>query len=353
MDKLRNLGYLLVASMLLTSCGGGDSKEKDLTKKDVQKETEIEKLSDEVYSVRVDTVRIQAVEQINDFTATVEPQVKNNIAPTAPGRIMEILTDVGRKVSKGQLLVKMDPTNLLNAKTQLTNIELEYNRAEELRKAGGASQQTVDQLKTQLDVARASYQNLLDNANLKSPINGVVTARNFDNGDLYSGAMPILTVMQIQPVKIVINVPESNFKDIKMGMKVDVTTEVYEEKKFAVKVSLIYPTIDEKTRTFAVEITIPNANGAVRPGMFARASINFGTVKRVVVPDNSVIKRAGSGDRYIYVMNQDGTVSYNKVELGRRMGAQYELISGVKDGDAVVVSGYTKLKDGARVEVIK
>lgn len=351
MNNFKHFGYLLAASMVLSSCGGSDSQNED-SKSNVSK-TEIEKLSEDTFAVRVDTVKLQNVEQINDFTATVDPQVKNNIAPTAPGRIMEILTDVGRHVSKGQLLVKMDPTNLLNAKTQLTNIELEYNRAEELRKAGGASQQTVDQLKTQMDVARSTYQNLLDNANLKSPISGVVTARNFDSGDLYSGAMPILTVMQIQPVKIVINVPESNFKDIKLGMKVNVTTEVYGDKEFAGKVSLVYPTIDEKTRTFPVEITIPNANGAVRPGMFARASINFGTVKRVVVPDNSIVKRAGSGDRYIYVVNEDKTVSFNKVELGRRMGSEYELLSGVKDGDVVVISGYTKLKDGAHIQVIE
>lgn len=337
--------------MVMSACGGSDSKEEATPKKG--NATEIEKLAEDTFAVRIDTVKVQPVEQTTDFTATVEPQVKNNIAPTAPGRIMEILTDVGRTVTKGQLLVKMDPTNLLTTKTQLANIELEYNRAEELRKAGGASQQAVDQLKTQLDVARANYQYLLDNANLKSPISGVVTARNFDNGDLYSGAQPILTIMQIQPVKIVINVPESNFKDIKVGMKVDVTTDVYEDKSFAGKVSLIYPTIDAKTRTFPVEITIPNSNGAVRPGMFSRAHINLGTVKRVVVPDNCVIKRAGSGDRYIYVMNNDGTVSYNKVELGRRMGAHYEVISGVQDGDKVVVSGYTKLKNGAFVKVVE
>lgn len=351
MNRLKYLGYLLASSMVFSSCGGSDSQNEDSKTK--KNETEIEKLAEDTFSVKVDTVKYQVVEQTTDFTATVDPQVKNNIAPTAPGRIMEILTDVGRHVSKGQLLVKMDPTNLLNAKTQLTNIELEYNRAEELRKAGGASQQTVDQLKTQLDVARASYQNLLDNANLKSPISGVVTARNFDSGDLYSGATPILTVMQIQPVKIVINVPESNFKDIKLGMKVDVTTEVYEDKKFPGKVSLIYPTIDEKTRTFSVEITIANQKGEVRPGMFARANINFGNVKRVVVPDNSIIKRAGSGDRYIYVLNNDGTVSYNKIELGRRLGSEYEILSGVKDKDIVVVSGQTKLKDGAYVRVIE
>ena len=344
MKSIKHLSYVAIALIALTGCNGGSDN----------KENAQEVAKVDTFKVKVDSVKTQPVEQIKEFTATVEPQIKNNIAPTAPGRIMEILTEVGHNVQKGQLLVKMDPTALLNQKAQLTNIELEYNRAEELRKAGGASQQVVDQLKTQMEVAKASYQNLLENANLKSPISGVVTARNFDSGDLYSNsANPILTVMQINPVKLIINVSESYFTDIKKGKKVDVTTEVYGDKKFSGRVSLIYPTIDEKTRTFPIEITITNNDGAIRPGMFARVTMNFGTKNRIVVPDNSIVKRAGSGDRYIYVYNNDGTVSYNKVEIGRRMGAEYELISGVENGSVIVISGQSKLSNGARVEIIK
>ncbi|HPH62917.1 MAG TPA: efflux RND transporter periplasmic adaptor subunit [Paludibacteraceae bacterium] len=344
MKSIKHLSYVAIALIALTGCNGGSDN----------KENAQEVAKVDTFKVKVDSVKTQPVEQIKEFTATVEPQIKNNIAPTAPGRIMEILTEVGHNVQKGQLLVKMDPTALLNQKAQLTNIELEYNRAEELRKAGGASQQVVDQLKTQMEVAKASYQNLLENANLKSPISGVVTARNFDSGDLYSNsANPILTVMQINPVKLIINVSESYFTNIKNGMKVDVTTDVFGDKKFPGKVSLIYPTIDEKTRTFPVEISIPNNNGAIRPGMFARVSMNFGTKNHIVVPDNAIVKRAGSGDRYIYVYNNDGTVSYDKVELGRRMGAEYELVSGIENGAVIVTSGQAKLNDGAKVEVIR
>lgn len=345
MKKVKQFGCLAIAIATLSACNSSSESNEQGAK---------DSTVVNVFKVKVDTVKLQPVEQTYEFTATVEPEIKNNIAPTSPGRIMDIMTEVGQTVQKGQLLVKMDPTSLINQKAQLANIELQYNRTEELRKAGGASQQAVDQLKTQLDVAKASYQNLLDNANLRSPINGIVTARNFDSGDLYSNtATPILTIMQIRPVKILINVSESYFTNIKNGMKVDVTTDVFGDKKFPGKVSLIYPTIDEKTRTFPVEISIPNNNGAIRPGMFARVSMNFGTKNHIVVPDNAIVKRAGSGDRYIYVYNNDGTVSYDKVELGRRMGAEYELVSGIENGAVIVTSGQAKLNDGAKVEVIR
>ena len=89
-------------------------------------------------------------------------------------------------------------------------------------------------------------------------------------------------------------------------------------------INLIYPTIDATTRTFQVEIRLDNKDQRVRPGMFARATLNFGTAENVVVPDLAIVKQAGSGDRYVFVY-KDGKVSYNKVELGRRMGTEYEL----------------------------
>lgn len=115
---------------------------------------------------------------------------------------------------------------------------------------------------------------------------------------------------------------------------------------------MIYPTIDPSTRTFQVEIQLPNQNQKVRPGMFARASLNFGTEENVVVPDLAIVKQAGAGDRYVYVY-KDGKVTYNKVELGRRMGAEYELKSGVPNNSQVVIAGQTRLINGTEVEVEK
>lgn len=295
-------------------------------------------------------VTARPVEQIQEYTATVEAEVKNNIAPSSPVRIDKIFVEVGDHVSKGQKLVQMDAANLKQTKLQLDNQEVEFNRIDELYKVGGASKSEWDAAKMAYDVKKTAYQNLLENTSLLSPISGVVTARNYDSGDMYSGGNPVLTVEKITPVKLLINVSEVYFTKVKKGAPVNVKLDVYGDEAFEGKISLIYPTIDPSTRTFQVEIQLPNQNQKVRPGMFARASLNFGTEENVVVPDLAIVKQAGAGDRYVYVY-KDGKVTYNKVELGRRMGAEYELKSGVPNNSQVVIAGQTRLINGTEVEV--
>ena len=285
--------------------------------------------------VKLADVKARPVDQIQDYTATVEAEVKNNIAPSSPVRIDQIFVEVGDRVSKGQKLVQMDAANLKQTKLQLDNQEIEFNRIDELYKVG---------------VKKTAYKNLLDNTSLQSPINGVVTARNYDNGDMYSGGEPVLVVEQITPVKLLINVSETYFTKVKKGEPVDVKLDVYGDEVFTGTINLIYPTIDATTRTFQVEIRLDNKDQRVRPGMFARATLNFGTAENVVVPDLAIVKQAGSGDRYVFVY-KDGKVSYNKVELGRRMGTEYELKSGVPDNSQVVVAGQSRLVNGMEVEV--
>ena len=329
---------LLVVAML-GACSGGSDK------------AAAEKV-DEKPRVKLAEVSSRPVEQIQEYTATVEAEVKNNIAPSSPVRIDRIFVEVGDRVSKGQKLVSMDAANLKQIKYQLDNQQIEFKRIDELYKVGGASKSEWDTAKMNLDIRETSYKNLLENTSLLSPINGVVTARNYDNGDMYSGGEPVLVVEQITPVKLYINVSEGYFTKVKKGAPVFVKGYVYGDEEFEGKISLVYPTIDPATRTFPVEIQLVNRDQRVRPGMFARATLNFGTQDHVVVPDLAIVKRAGSGDRYVYVY-KDGKVSYNKVELGRRMDTEYELISGVDNNSQVVIAGQSKLADGVEVEVEK
>ena len=336
MKRKHLIGMMAACSALLfVACSA--SKENS---RQVEEET--------VQLVRVARVTEQAVPQIVSYTATIEPYKRNLISSSLPNRIKKIYVEVGDYVTAGQKLVDLDRANLAQQKLQLDNLELEYNRVKELFAVGGASQQQVDQMRTQYETAKTSYENLDENTVLVSPTNGVVTARNFDNGDLASGA--ILTVMQIQPVKVKVNVSESDFTKVKLGMPVDVNVEVYGDELFKGKVSLIHPTIDASTRTFVTEINIPNTDNRIRPGMFARVNIDFGDVNRVVVPDQAVVKRSGSGDRFVYVY-KDGKVSFNQVQLGRHMDTSYELISGVENGSEVVIAGQSRLKDGASVKI--
>ncbi|MCR8911102.1 efflux RND transporter periplasmic adaptor subunit [Barnesiella sp. ET7] len=338
MKKEHLIGMLAACSALLfVACSG----EKENTEQ-AEEET--------VQLVKVARVTEQAVPQVVSYTATIEPYKRNLISSSLPNRIKKIYVEVGDHVKAGQKLVDLDRANLAQQKLQLDNLELEYNRVKELFAVGGASQQQVDQMRTQYETAKTSYENLDENTVLVSPTNGVVTARNYDNGDLATGA--ILTVMQIQPVKVEVNISESDFTKVKLGMPVDVNVEVYGDEVFKGKVSLIHPTIDPATRTFVTEINIPNGDNRIRPGMFARVNIDFGNVNRVVVPDQAVVKRSGSGDRFVYVY-KDGKVSFNQVQLGRHMDTSYELISGVENGSEVVIAGQSRLKDDAPVKVVE
>jgi len=248
-------------------------------------------------------------------------------------------------------LVQMDATQLRQARTQLDHLKENFNRLDELYKIGGVSKSDWDALKTQLDVSQNAYNNLSENTQLLSPINGVVAMRNYDSGDIFSGN-PILQIQQIRPVKLMVNVSESQYNDIKKGMEAKIKIDILGNDDIKGRVSLIYPTLDARTHTFPVEITIPNENVKVRPGMYARAIFNLGSHSNVVVPDNAIVKQPGSGDRYVFVLNDDNTVSYNKVILGRRLDANYEILSGLKDGDKVAVTSLTKLKDGVKVRVV-
>lgn len=339
MKKIKLQGIMLLALMVgFSSCS-------KTAKKDASVVTEIP-------IVRVQQVNEREVDQMFESTATVQADIKNSIAPSTPGRIRQILVEVGNRVVKGQKLVQMDVANLSNSETQIENTKRNYKRAQELFSVGGASQQDLDNAKLQLDVAQTSLKNLTENTFLLSPISGIVTARNYDNGDMYSGQMPILTVMQINPVKLMINVSESNYSQVKKGMNVEVKFDIFQNETFNGKVNLIYPTIDERSRTFGVEIKMNNSNNKIRPGMFGRVIMGFGKVKHVVVPDISVVKQSGSGARFMFVYN-NGKVEYRQVEIGRRFDNEYELISGVSNGEQVVVSGQSKLVDGSEVKLAK
>ena len=328
---------ILTAACTLTACGNKEEK--------AEKTAAVEKPL-----VKVATVQERAVAQIQEYTATVEAKVKNNIAPATPVRINEIFVEVGDHVRRNQPLVNMDESNMRQLELQLQNKQKEFERTDELYKIGGVSKSEWDALKMAVEVQQTAYEDLKKNTALRSPIDGIVTARHYDNGDLYTGAAPVLVVEQIQPVKLLIHVSEDHYTEVKKGSPVDIHLDVYGEEVFKGKVSLVYPTVDATTRTFPVEIEVLNRDERVRPGMFARATLNFGEKQHVVVPDLAVVKQRGAGDNYVYVY-QNGRVSYNKVQLGRRMGEEYELLSGVPNGAQVVVAGQSRLANDVEVEI--
>lgn len=328
----------LIAAIFLMSCGGSDQSTSD--SESLQKAR-----------VRVQEVQLVSVNQTSTFTASVEADKVNNIAPAIGGRIRDIRVDVGSYVKQGQALVTMDQANLTQQQTQVATLKRDYERYSELYEVGGISKQQLDQAKTQLDVAETALSNLGENTTLISPVSGVVTARNYDPGDI-AMQLPILTIQSINPVKVKINISESYYSRVTTGMQVEIQADAIGDEVFKGTVSLIHPTLDPISHTFVVEVTVPNSDQRLRPGMFARVKMNFGTNDRPLLSDIAVLKQTGSNDRYVF-LEDNGTAIYTLVELGARIDDKYEILSGLNEGDRVIVQGNTDLINGDQVEVIE
>ena len=343
MNKIVRKFAFAAAVIAAASCGNGK-------KSAPAAETAAE---DETPIVTVVTVGKQEVPQTSVYTSSVEPYAKNNIAPQTSMRISKINVEVGDFVRAGQILAEMDRLQLQQAELQMKNNETEYNRLKGLYDAGGLSKSDLDAIELSYKVSKTSYDNLLQNTILRSPINGVVTARNYDKGDMFSMGQPIYTVEQIAPVKLLVGISESDYSKVKKGNEVNITVDAFPGKVFIGKINRIYPTINESTHTFNVEVIVPNKDNVLRPGMYARVTVQFGVNHSVVVPDTAIVKQTGSGERFVYILNDDGTVTYQNVKLGRRMESMYEILSGVEEGAKVVTEGQVRLKDGIKVNVAK
>lgn len=337
MRHLKSILFLSTA-MVMASC----------TQKSTEQQTVV---VEEAPKVTVTKVHAENVPQLSTYPTTIEADIVNNITPQSASRINEILVEVGDHVKAGQKLATMDAINLEKVRLQVANDSIEYGRTKELYEIGAASQSNFEAITLAYEVSKKSYANLLENTILTSPISGIVTARNYDEGDMYALAQPLFVVQNITPVKMLINVSENNYSRVKKGMEVELTADAYPDEIFNGKVNLVYPTIDPRSHTFPVEILVNNKDEKLRPGMFARVTINYGTNYRVVVPDNAVLKQVGADDKYVYVLNEDNTVTYTPVKLGVRMGDRYEIISGLDDGATIVTSGQTRLKNNIKVDV--
>ena len=339
--NVRTIIYV-AAAVMAVSCGNNNSKTAE---------------QPQAAEVRLPNVTIMAasykdVPQSDVYTANVEAYAKNNIAPQSPSRIQKIYVEVGDFVRAGQIVAKMDEVSLNQSKLSMANDSLEYSRIKKLYEQGGVSKSDFDAMELKYNVTRSQYQNLLENTILRSPVSGVITARNYDQGDMYGGS-PIYVVEQITPVKLFVGISEMDYTRVKKNDTVTLTADALPGKTFTGRIARIYPTIDAATHTFTAEVNVANGDRLLRPGMYARVTVNFGSNHSIVVPDDCVVKQQGSGVRSVFVLQADNTVKEIVVTLGRHFGTEYEILSGISEGDNVVVKGQASLKNGSKVNVQK
>lgn len=350
--KTRNyiiLSLIVIFGLGFNSCGNKGNAEENTEKK-------VEKTQP------VKTIKIESknITRNLSYTASISAFEELYLAPASPGRINKIYVEVGDRVAAGQIIAEMDPTQLNQAKIQLLSLEKDFQRMDTLLSVGGVSKQQYDQVKTQLDVTRSNVKFLEENVNLKSPFNGVVTGKYFENGELYSGApntqvgkAAIVTLQQIQPVKAIINVSENYYPVIKNNMTANIKLDIYPDEEFEGKVFLVHPTINSMSRTFPVEIRINNPDEILRPGMFARVEMEVDEEEVMILPVSAILQQTGTNNKYIFV-NKSGIAKRYVIKTGDRFNEQVEIISeDIKINDEIIVSGHVNLIDGQKIEVIE
>ncbi len=324
---MKRITVLLSALVLaiLFACSGGKEKKSTVDGAAVQSKNE---------KVRVISLETRKIAHSVEYTATLQGYEEVHLAPASPGRIEAIYVEEGSRVAKGTVLVQMDRTQLHQAEIQMKTVGLDYERLDTLQKVGSITR-------------------------LKAPFSGIISGKYFEPGEMYTGApiptvgkAAILTLVQIDRLKLVVPVSEKYYPQIKSGMEAMVKNDTYPDRSFTGKVARVFPTIDPATRTFSVEVVLSNSGGILRPGMFARVSFDLEEVNAIVLPALAVLKMQGSNERYLFI-EKEGKAKRISVTIGSRYDDLVEVVSDLlQPGDKVIVSGQSRLLDGVAVEVV-
>ena len=343
MNKVFRSLLMITAVVSLMACGGkGGDKAATTTKKEAEK-------------VKVQVLESERIAKSLELSSTLEGYETMNIAPSVTGHIEHIYVEVGSRVQKGAMLVRMDQTQLNTTRINLNSTKTEFDRVSALKASGSISQQVYDQTKAGYDQLVENERFLNENTFVKAQFAGVISAKNYEDGEMYAGT-PILTLTQINRLKAIINIPETYFPLVRQGMKVQVESDIYPGQVFPATIEIVYPTVDAASHTFQAKLNIPNASEKIRPGMYVRTTLAVGEVDAIVVPYQSVLKLTGSNDRYVFVADGN-TARRVAVTLGQRFDDRIEIIpieaGAIKAGDRLVVTGQARLVDGDKLEIVE
>jgi len=355
MKKVLIYTFAVLVAAGMVSCG-----EKPTSAPEIQEDAvAVDTAEVIIHPVKVMSIEKTTIKRTINTTASLVAEEETYLAPSIPGKIVQINVDVNDRVSKGQVLVEMDKSQLLQTKLQYENLKKDFARMDTLIKFGSITQQSYDQMKTQLEVTKTALDNLQENTVLKSPYNGIVTGKYYNDGELYSGApntqvgkAAIVSLVKMDVLKVFINVSERYLPLVKGGQTDTVITDVYRGETFVAKVYRVYPTINAATRTFTVELKMNNPYYKLRPGMYSSVTLEMGDREALLVPSLAVIKQTGTNTRYIFI-NENGTCVRKDVTLGERLDDKLELIpNGIQGGEELIYAGHVNLMDGDKVKVV-
>ena len=327
----------------------------------------------EVRMERITNVSIQtaAKKQFRPFieaTGTLNPFEEVSIGAEIDGIIKTVKADEGTAVSKGMLLATIDDIEysqgvlsaqaaLKQAEATFANTKIEFSRKDALYKEELVTKQQYDDVSTRLtltesDVERARAalsiaKQKLAKTKIYAPLASRVKEKMVSEGDFVKNGTRLFTLIQPNPLKLRFSVSERDVGKMKVGQDVSVKVDAFPDREFKGKVSIVFPSLEEKTRTLSIEALVPDKEGVLKPGLFARVILYTGGMKDTVVVPNTALLYEGDQIR-VYVV-EDDKAKERLVKLGNKYGDEMEIVEGIKEGDKVVTAGQQGLSEGAKV----
>lgn len=297
-----------------------------------------------------------------NFTGTAEANKQANLGSAIPGRVEKLNYAKGSFVPQGAVIAEMSDEMLIQAKIELEAIKKDYERIARLKEKGSISVMDYDHMKAKYEASQTKVNMLRKNTSITAPFGGILVDIMVNEGENYSFVPSvsadlkvksgIATLMQLNPLKVSIEVNEKELDAIRKGQTVEFIFDAYPNEKVSGKVTYVSPVLSSLSRTSTVEVAVPNDRGKLKPGMFCRASVNMPQTTGVFVPVNALCRQQGTGEDFVFVLNNDNTVTRTAVTRGESVNAFVRLPE-IRKNTAVVVGGKNKLDDGSIVEIVK
>jgi membrane fusion protein (multidrug efflux system) len=306
----------------------------------------------------VEAVKVSVVNLPQALTAVGSLRSDETVIlrPEVAGRVSQILFREGERVTKGQVLVKLDDSvqqaDLDRAKANLTLSQTKHERSIDLRNKGFISSQALDEAVNNLKVAQADAE-LMEARNskttIRAPFSGTIGLRLVSVGDYVKEGQDLVNLESLDPLKVDFRVPEISLSQVTDRQTLQITLDAIPDKAYDGRVYAINPLIDANGRAIVIRAQVPNKDGRLRPGMFARVRLFTSDSKdTLAVPEESLFPLGD--DKYVYKV-VDGKAQRQKIEIGQRREGRVEVLSGLAPDDVVVTAGVIKLREGAPVSV--
>lgn len=342
MKLFKYFSLIILTILFLGSCG--------------KKQTNNQNQTTEAIPVEVTVVKKSSIDREIELVGNLLAWREANLGAQTTARVQKIYVDAGSRVKEGDLLFEMDDTQLTQAKIQYQVAKDNYDRLKPLYETGSISQSQFDQVKAAYETAEKTYQLLQTNTQFRAPFSGVVTAKRLNDGEVFllapggAGAPTIVSMMQINPLKLVLNVSENNLKDVKLNQTVEIKSDIFPNEVYKGNISRINPAVNPTSRTFEVEVRIPNPNETLKPGMYVRAKILVGKSEGIIINRSAALKQLGSTAYYGFIV-KDNIAKRVELTLGKEFDSQVEITNGLSESDSLVIRGQGLLKDGSKVEI--